>query len=93
MDACLKAPRTRVESRPPDEILFDPDNSAATVENFAVAHMAFQTLINTYPNSPRQKGRGKLGRIRRSGIAKVSGGFLRARHWGTQPFTERFYQK
>jgi hypothetical protein len=53
--ACLKAPRTRVESRPPDEILFDRARSGVAVQNLDLAHMTFQTLMNTYPNSPNGK--------------------------------------
>jgi outer membrane protein assembly factor BamD (BamD/ComL family) len=51
LTACLKWPNADVNSQPPDKVLFDRATSAMENRRFDVAHMIFQTLVNTYPDS------------------------------------------
>ena len=50
LTGCLKWP-VENSSTQPDEVLFERGMSAVEDDRFDVAHIIFQTLINTYPDS------------------------------------------
>jgi len=51
LTACLKWPNPEVSSEQPDRVLFKRAMSAVEQDRFAVANLALQTLVNTYPDS------------------------------------------
>ena len=51
LTACAVRQHTEIRSKHPDRVLFEAALSAVKHDRFDVAHLTFQTLVNTYPNS------------------------------------------